>query len=132
MASNIEGFTIHSWGEIDFMKDSFTSASKKGAKGCDLSSMITKCESMRFYFIDEIESVGTGTLGDLDQHVTGGARAKLCKYRKSVEAAQALRHFGGMNMIFSVTCGSCHLSETYISWAIRSVAKRLVSARCKK
>ena len=132
MASNIEGFTSHSWGEIDFMKDGFTISSKRCAMGCYWSSMRTKCESMRFCLIDEIENVGAGTLGDLDQHVTGGARSELYKYRQSLEAAVALRPFKGMNMIFCGDFGSCHLSETYISWAILSVAKRLVSARWKR
>ena len=75
MASNIQGYTVHSWGEIEFMKDGCYIANKKGAMGCDLSSMATKCENLRFVLIDEIENVDAAMLGDLDQHTFGGVQA---------------------------------------------------------
>ena len=100
MASNIEGFTVHSWGEVEFMKEGIMVSSKQTGMAYDFSSMRTKCENLRFVLIDEIENVGAGTLGDLEQHMFDGARPDVYKWRRDVEAAFKHRYCGGVNLIF--------------------------------
>ena len=98
MAANIGGFTVHSWGECEFMKDGVSISINQGLAN-DLNSMLTKCERMRFCIIDEIENLGARTLSDLEQHTFNGANSRLYKWRRGVAPALSHRYFGGLHML---------------------------------
>ena len=71
MATNVEGRTVHSWGEVGFIKGGqYISSGNKDPR--DLDSMATKCQKMRFVLIDEVENLGALCLADLESNVTRG------------------------------------------------------------
>ena len=101
MAANIDGSTIHSWGEIAFKdrRGQFVAGNKSA--GRDVSSMNVKCSILRFLLIDEIEASGAELLAELEDHVSKniGGRTVHKKVMKSGEVKRRLP-FGGINVIF--------------------------------
>ncbi len=75
MATNVEGRTVHSWGEVAFIKGGQL-LSSGNTDPRDLDSMATKCQKMRFILIDEVENLGASCLADLESHVTRGMPEK--------------------------------------------------------
>ena len=77
MAARIRGFTVHSWGEVPWIKESPIGSVTMGSGQADLrnmSSMAAKCEVARWLFIDEAEAVGAENFGILEQHTAEAAR----------------------------------------------------------
>ena len=101
MAARIGGFTVHSWGEVPWIKESPIGSVTMGSGQADLrnmSSMAAKCEVARWLFIDEAEAVGAENFGILEQHTAEAARKRLYKYRGGCENPLGLRPFGGLNL----------------------------------
>ncbi len=98
MATNIGGFTVHSFGEVPFMKDGvYISTAKNDGKS--ISSMVTKCQKLRFLIIDEVENLGAGCLADLEANVFAGMPDAWYKYKEGAPAAERKRLFGGLNVL---------------------------------
>ena len=71
MAPRIGGSTVHSWGEVPWIKESPIGSVTMGsgqADLCNMSTMAAKCEVERWLLIDEAEAVGAETFGILEQH----------------------------------------------------------------
>ena len=104
MASRINGFTVHAWGEIPWCKSSSsgTMTVQAGNSGSrDMSSMASKIEVCRWVFIDEVEALGAETLGILEENTTEASRKKGYKFRGNNSADPLnLRPFGGLNVCF--------------------------------
>ena len=103
MASRINGFTVHAWGEIPWCKSSSTGnmtvqAGNSGSR--DMSSMASKTEVCRWIFIDEVEALGAETLGILEENTTEASRRKGYKFRGNIADPLRLRPFGGLNVCF--------------------------------
>jgi hypothetical protein len=61
--------------------------------------MYLKCEQMRYVIVDEIENLGADVFGILEIHTRSAARKELYKYRRSGQAKDRDRPFGGLNML---------------------------------
>ena len=97
MASRINGFTVHAWGEIPWFKSSATGnvTVQTGNSGSrDMSSMGSKTEVCRWMFIDEVEALGAEILGILEENTTKAARRKGYKFRGNVADPLRLRPVG--------------------------------------
>jgi hypothetical protein len=73
MAARINGFTVHSWGEIPWSMDSPQGGMTLRSGSSDsrnMSSMGSKCEHCHWLFIDECEAVGAEDLCTLEQNTT--------------------------------------------------------------
>ena len=71
MASRINGFTVHSWGEVGWCKANPQGGGhiQTGTKDSQqMSSMVAKMELCRWLFVDEVEVVGAEILGTLEQN----------------------------------------------------------------
>ena len=80
MAARIGGFTVHSWGEVPWIKESPIGSVTMGSGQADLrnmSSMTAKCEVARWLFIDEAEAVGAENFGIPEQHTAEAARKRV-------------------------------------------------------
>ena len=101
MAARISGFTVHSWGEIQWCKEG-----PKGSMqvlpgttdGKGMSTMAAKMELCRWLFVDEVEAVGAEIIGIMEQHTSDAARRKLYKYRGDKQDPVQQRCFGGSNL----------------------------------
>jgi hypothetical protein len=101
MASRINGFTVHSWGEIAWCMESPTgpmTLCSGRSDSRDMSSMAAKLEHLKWLFIDESEAVGAGHLGTLEENVSQAAPKRWCKCRGGVVRPENLRLFGGVNL----------------------------------
>ena len=101
MAARINGFTVHSWGEIEWSTETATGSRTFKSGSCnarDMSSMSSKCEWCRWVLIDECEATGAGILGSLEQNVAEATRKRWYKYRGGIEIPEHLRIFGGLNI----------------------------------
>ena len=102
MAANIGGSTIHSWGEVGFVDPlgNFRKARKQGEK--DVPTMNTKCASLRWILIDEIEAAGCELLDDLNtsvqQHIPETSQYKGVTQRSG--GWHYVRPFAGVNTLF--------------------------------
>ena len=96
MATNVGGFTVHSFGEVPFVKDGvyITTAKNDGQ-----SSMVTKCQKLRFLIIDEVENLGAGCLADLEANIFAGMPDAGYKYKQDVPILEQKRLFGGLNIL---------------------------------
>ena len=77
IASRINGFTLHAWGEIAWNKASASGDMRvqSGNNGTrNMSSMGAKTEVCRWIFILEVEAVGAEILGVLEENTTESAR----------------------------------------------------------
>ena len=130
MATNIGGFTVHSFGEVPFIKDGvYISTAKNDGKG--ISSMVTKCQNLRFLIIDEVENLGAGCLADLEANVFAGMQDTWCKYKEGAPAAERKRFvwrsqcFDGRRFLAAGSCGrNCHHEEPlpWSSYLVRESA----------
>ena len=71
MASRINGFTVHSWGEEGVVQSKPTRRRpySDGTKDSQhMSSMAANMELCRWLFVDEVEVVGAEILGTLEQN----------------------------------------------------------------
>ena len=96
MAARIGGFTVHSWGEVPWIKESPIGSVTMGSGQADLrnmSSMAAKSEVARWLFIDEAEAVGAENFGILEEHTAETARTRLYKYRGGCENSQGSTSF---------------------------------------
>ena len=103
MAARIGGSTVHSWGEIPWIKDGPTGSMAMGARRAyvrDVSTMASKCELVRWVFIDEAEAVGGENMGALEHNTAEAGMKRLYKYRGRIETPVNLRPFGGINVGF--------------------------------
>ncbi len=97
MATNVEGRTVHSWGEVGFIKGGqYISSGNKDRR--DLDSMVTKCQKLRFVLIDEVENLGALCLADLESNVTRGMPEEPYKWKVNEAGHQVRRLFGGCNV----------------------------------
>ena len=104
MAGRIGGFTVHSWGEVPFSVDApqgnMTLGSRSDGLDRDMSKMASKCQSLRFLFIDEAEALGAGIIGRVELNVSTATRPQWYKYRLNRRTdLSALRVFGGINLV---------------------------------
>ena len=96
MAANIEGATLHSFGEIAFTDRRGVTIRGKRNSEDNISSMAVKCNCLRWLFVDEIEAAGCGLLHDLENKTARNA-GKQYKYKHG----QVLpRMFGGVNVFY--------------------------------
>ena len=97
MASNICGFTLHSWGQIAF-KDKRGAVMKPRKNDEEVSSMALQCTRVRFLFIDEVEAAGAETIAKLESNMRENvsSRNRWC-YREDKDTR---RTFGGVNVFF--------------------------------
>ena len=102
MASNIDGSTIHSWGEVGFMDKTGQYCKPTRQAGKDVPTMNTKCASLRWILVDEIEAAGCELLTDLNdnvqQHTPDTSPYKRLRYK--IDGWHSIRAFGGQNTIF--------------------------------
>ena len=106
MAANIEGHTVHSWGEVGFKTKEGTYVKPSGShESKGIPSMSLKCEQLRFLLIDEIEGVGAELLDSLERHVALHTSDDQYKCRPHRRLAQKFRPFGGVNVFFSAISG---------------------------
>ena len=98
MASNINGKTVHSWGQVGFKdRRGMTINMGKRSASEEVPSMAIKANATRFLFIDEIEATGADTIGSLEHNVVGHmSSTNECKYKPDND----WRPFGGMNVCF--------------------------------
>ena len=98
MASNINGKTVHSWGQVGFKdRRGMTINMGKRSASEEVPSMAIKANATRFLFIDEIEATGADTIGSLEHNVVGHMSSKNeFKYKPDND----WRPFGGMNVCF--------------------------------
>ena len=99
MAANIDGLTIHSWGEIGF-KDKNGNMCKPRRKDDrdEGPTMNAKCASLRWILVDEIEATGCELLTDLNDNVCKHA-SDASRYKRAQPSGE-LRPFGGINVLF--------------------------------
>ena len=96
MAILIGGQTVHSWGCVPINATSMQSRTSK-SKGSDIDELFTRCQSLRWLLIDEIEAVAAVVCGIL--------HGNLCRsmsrtpYAKRKDGSQ--RPFGGLNLSLS-------------------------------
>ena len=63
MASNINGDTVHSWGQVGFKDRRGATIAPHGCRGLDdVPTMGIRCNAVRFLFIEEIEAAGAGAV----------------------------------------------------------------------
>ena len=98
MATNVGGFTVHSWGEVGFCKDGVWICSANTSSK-NPNSMVTKCSCLRFLIIDEIENLDVCLLADLERNVFAGMPDRLYKWRAGSSAVQKERLFAGVNLL---------------------------------
>ena len=100
MASNIGGFTHHSWGEVPF-KDARGSMICSSSRVEDdfHSSMLSKCGTLRFICIDEVEATGAETTGRLEGNVRKHFGAQNLFRYINAGKDQQVRMFGGVNTL---------------------------------
>ena len=98
MASNINGNTIHSWGQIAFKdRRGMTINTDKRSTSEEVSTMAIRYNATRFLFIDEIEATGADTIGKLEYNVVFNMSSKnKFKYKPDKNT----RPFGGINVCF--------------------------------
>ena len=101
MAARLDGFTVHSWGEVRWQQEgprgAFTMSSRKGNKQ-NMSSMAAKMEWARFILIDEIEATAAEDLGEIQDNTAESARDLLYKWRRGKDKTRQ-RPFGGLNVL---------------------------------
>ena len=102
MASNIGGVTIHSWGEVGFTNKAGVYCKPRAQSEKDVPSMNTKCASLRWILIDEIEGAGCDLLAGLNnnvqQHTPDTSPYKRPK--DTVSGTLPQRPFAGINTLF--------------------------------
>ena len=100
-ALNTGGFTLHGWGEVPFKDPRGTVICSRSRGEDDLqSSMMSKCGTLRFICIDEVEATGAETTGKLEGNVGTRISANdLFKYIGEGKKKQ-VRMFGGVNVLF--------------------------------
>ena len=69
MAANIDGATIHSWGEIGFIDRQGRYIASKSKKEDDVSTLAGLLDFPRWILIDEIEASGTELLSLLNEEI---------------------------------------------------------------
>ena len=57
MAALIQGYTVHSWGEVPINREKAGQKSSKHYADRDVSSMFSKCSELRWIILDEVEAV---------------------------------------------------------------------------
>ena len=88
-AAQMDGFTFHHWSGIPVRAEVGTSGTKKSTK------LFSKCQSLRFRFIDEISMVSAGLIHALDKEVSRIV-CKLNLYQVRPDGSE--RSFGGINL----------------------------------
>ena len=89
MAANIGGFTLHSWAELSYKKNSKEIVVQQD----DLSgpsSMALKCSVLRFVIIDEFEAAACETLSDVERSIA----------RNMPDSRRSMALFSNLNVIF--------------------------------
>ena len=76
MAALIKGNTVHSWGEVPINAGQAAARSSKRYSDRDVTSMFTKCSSLRWIILDEVEAVGCEVLSVLDTNIRTAVTAK--------------------------------------------------------
>ena len=100
MASNINGDTVHSWGQVGFKERRGATIAPHGGKGLEeVPTMGIRCNAVRFLFIDEIEATGADTIGILQEKVLLHVSTKS-PFRYRDESKEDVRPFGWMNVCF--------------------------------
>ena len=100
MAARINGFTVHSWGEIPWCKPGPRGSMQVlagNADGKGMSTMAAKMELCRWLFVDEVEAVGAEIIGIMEQNTSDAARRKLYKFRGDKEDPLHQRCFGAVS-----------------------------------
>ena len=106
MAANIEGQTVHSWGEVGFKtREGVYVKPSNSHDDKNVPSMTMKCEQLRFLIIDEIEGVGAEVLNSLESRVASHTSNDQYKRSPKRKLAEVFRPFGGVNVLFFVTSG---------------------------
>ena len=103
MAARINGYTVHSWAEVQWDKNGPKGSThmQTGNKDSqDMSSMAAKMELCRWLFVDEVEAVGAEIIGVMDQNTSDAARRRLYKFRGDTQDPLDQRCFGGLNLCF--------------------------------
>ena len=106
MAALIQGYTVHSWGEVPINREKAGQQSSKHYTDRDVSSMFAKCSELRWIILDEVEAVGCEVLSVLDTNIRTAVTAKNT-YKMRTVAAKAeparqrrqQRVWGGINVI---------------------------------
>ena len=98
MASNVGGLALRGRGQAPFKDARGASVCSRGGEGDKLHSlMLSKCGTLRFICVDEVEATGAGTAGKLE----GNARKRISNdspYRRTCEGEP--RMFGRVNVVF--------------------------------
>ena len=106
MASRINAFTVHAWGEIPWFKSSATGnvTVQTGNSGSrDMSSMGSRTEVCRWIFIDEVEALGAEAFEELEQTVSYHIPSTN-PFKRT--ATGTVRPYGGVNVILSGDSGN--------------------------
>ena len=102
MAINVGGETLHAWGEVPFAAEGKNIGRKNPATAVDLSSMLLKCEALRWLLVDEVENAGAEALGIVETHMRGAVKKNHYPVRRQRRGGERPRPFGGVNTIL---CG---------------------------
>ena len=94
----IDGYTIHSWAQIDMCQSNGSHAGKPRTKADDLRA---KFQALRVVIIDDIGMVSAKLLGQLEHRLQEMMSERdTYKLRDGIrKGTQTLRKFGGVNLI---------------------------------
>jgi len=100
MAALIEGFTLHSFGDVAFHQASGKMANvRKNADVQDMSKHFLRFERLRWILIDEASTAAVEVLATFEQHVRTAIREQ---HSWALRGHDDVRGWGGMNLGF---CG---------------------------
>ena len=97
MAANIDGCSVHGWGNIVWTdKPGKRSAPQRTDCSDSILAMCTKTGAFRWIFLDEVGATGTEVTGQLEQNVRLHVPAKSpFKYKD-----KQIPPFGGVNVCY--------------------------------
>ena len=100
MAALIEGVTLHSYGDVPYYgDDGKRKNARKKSKQPDISNLFLRYEHLRWIFIDEVSTAGTGLLAHFENNVRRFTRDhNTWKWRSQ----SSERRWGGVNVVY---CG---------------------------
>ena len=77
MAANIDGSTIHSWGNVTFVDRRGIEIKSRASDPESMAIKAAKNSKLRFVLIDEVEAAGVKLLGQLVESVREGKQNPL-------------------------------------------------------